>query len=162
MAFNLEKWIRCMAMDALNFECPTKKKSIPISVQTGEFWQVKHDGPNLFVGMATSQVRAVFFHTQTWLASQDLWPEPSPFTKWVFFPRPGTALVGPRGPNLWPNQKNKKNWSPNLFLPIFKPAYSNSSLDNVAQMPSPTKKKKRIEAQIYFCLHSSLQILIQA
>ena len=29
-----------------------------------------------------------------------------------------------------------KKLSPNLFLPTFKPAYSNSSLDNVTQMPN--------------------------
>ena len=65
------------------------------------------------------------------------------------------------GPNSWPNQKKKKSpdlffptfkprfifavqacifqikkLSPNLFLPTFKPTYSNSSLDNVAQMPN--------------------------
>ena len=71
---------------------------------------------------------------------------------------------GPRlkiGPNSWPNQKKKKvqfffsyvqaqifffsiqacifqikKLSPNLFLPTFKPAYLNSSLDNVTQMPN--------------------------
>ena len=73
---------------------------------------------------------------------------------------------GPRleiGPKSWPNQKKKKSpdfffsyvqaqiffffsiqacifqikkLSPNLFLPTFKPAYLNSSLDNVAQMPN--------------------------
>ena len=39
-----------------------------------------------------------------------------------------------------------------IYFCHIQPAYSNSSLDNVAQVPSPTKKekrKKKIEAQIH-------------
>ena len=139
-----------MAMDALNFEYPTKKKSIPISVQTGEFGQVKHSGPNLFVGMATSQVRAGFFHTETRPVGQDLWPGPSPFTKRVFFPRPGPAPVGPHGPNSWPNQKKKERIEVQIYFCLHSSLYSNSSLDNMAQMPSPTKKKKELKPKFIF------------
>ena len=96
------------------------------------------------VGMATGRVRAGFFHTRTRPAGQDPWPGPAPFRVPGFFPGPRPAPAGVRGargprleigPNLWPNQKKKKK-SPDLFFPTFKPAYLNSSLDNVAQMPN--------------------------
>ena len=100
--------------------------------------------------MATGRVRAGFFHTRTQPAGQDPWLGPAPFRVPGFFPGPEPARTGLRleiGPNSWPNQKKKtqiyfchsfqiKKLSPNLFLPTFKPAYSNSSLDNVAQMPN--------------------------
>ena len=115
--------------------------------------------------MAMSRVRAGFFHTRTRPAGQDPWPGPGLFRVPGFFPRPGPAPVGPclgLGPNSWPNQKKKnlspdlffpyvqaqiyfcrsslhilnKKLSPNLFLPTFKPVYSNSSLNNVTQMPN--------------------------
>ena len=50
------------------------------------------------LGMATGRVRAGFFHTRTRPAGQDLRPEPDPSTKRVFFPRPGPAPAGLRGP----------------------------------------------------------------
>ena len=110
-------------------------------------------------GMPTGRVWAGFFHTRTRPAGQDPWPRPGPFRVPGFFLGPGPAPVGPYGPHLgigpnsWPNQKKKnfkprfifavqacifqiKKLSPNLFLPTFKPAYSNSSLDNVTQMPN--------------------------
>ena len=114
--------------------------------------------------MTTDWIRAEFFHTWTRPAGQDLWLKPGLFRVPGFFPGPGSAPTGPRlgiGPNSWPNQKKNlspdlffptfkprfifavqacifqiKKLSPNLFLPTFKPAYSNSSLDNVAQMPN--------------------------
>ena len=97
---------------------------------------------HLPLGMATGRVRAGFFHTRTRPAGQDPWPGPAPFRVPGFFSGPRPAPAGPRGPhgprleigpNLWPNQKKK---SPDLFFPTFKPAYLNSSLDNVAQMPN--------------------------
>ena len=78
---------------------------------------------------------------------------------------------GPRleiGPNLWPNQKKKmprfilltfkprfifaiqacifqiKKLSPNLFLPTFRPAYSNSSLNNDPNAKSQATNHKSI------------------
>ena len=53
---------------------------------------------DLDLGMEISRVLARFFHTQTWPTDQDLWPEPNPFTKWVFFSRPKPAPVGDRRP----------------------------------------------------------------
>ena len=101
--------------------------------------------------MATGQVRAGFFHTRTRPAGQDPWPGPTPFRVPGFFPGPGPAPIGPPFRD-WaqfvaqPKKKKAqiyfcrsfqiKKLSPNLFLPTFKPAYSNSSLDNVAQMPN--------------------------
>ena len=99
------------------------------------------------LGMATSRVRAGFFHTRTRPAGQDPWPGPAPFRVPGFFPGPRPAPAGPHGPrgprleigpNSWPNQKKKNP-------------------DNVAK-PAYSKKK----TQIYFCLHSSLHIQIQA
>ena len=64
-------------------------------------------------------------------AGQDPWPGPDLFRVSGFFPGPKPAPTGPHGPrrpclrigpNSWPNQK-KKNLSPNLFLPTFKPAF---------------------------------------
>ena len=78
------------------------------------------------VGMAAGRVRAGFFHTWTRLARQDLWPGPNLFRVLGFFPGLGPAPAELHlgiGPNSWPNQKKKKNLSPDLFLP-FKPAYS--------------------------------------
>ena len=80
----------------------------------------------LRLGMAMGRVRAGFFHTRTRSTGQDPWPGPGPFRVPGFFPRPGPAPVGPRGsrgprlglgPSSWPNQKKKKNLSPDLFFP---------------------------------------------
>ena len=116
MAFNLEKWIRCMAMDALNSECPTKKKSIPISVQTGEFGQVKHSGPNLFVGMATSQVRAGFFHTETQPVAKTCGPDLARLLSGFFSQGPDPPLSGPTGPIRGPTKKKKKELKPKFIF----------------------------------------------
>ena len=48
--------------------------------------------------MATGQVQVGFFHTQTQPAGQDLWPEPDPFTKLVFFPGAQTCPTNPIKP----------------------------------------------------------------
>ena len=48
--------------------------------------------------------------------------------------------------------KKKRRIEAQIYFCHIQPAYSNSSLDNVAQVPSPTKKekrKKKIEAQIH-------------
>ena len=80
------------------------------------------------------RVRVGFFHTRTRPMGQDLWPELAPFRVPGFFLGPGPAPAGPRGPHL---EIGPNSW-PNQ------------------------KKKKKFVAQIYFCLHSSLHILIQA
>ena len=68
---------------------------------------------HLKLGMATGRVRAGFFHIRTRPAGLNPWSEPDPFTKWVFFPGPRPAPVGPHGPRLGqpdldPTQKKKK------------------------------------------------------
>ena len=74
--------------------------------------------------MVKGRVRAGFFHTWTRPVGQDPRPGPGPFRVPGYFPGPGLAPTKPRleiGPNSWPNQK--KNLSPNIFLPTFKPAF---------------------------------------
>ena len=49
-----------------------------------------------------SWVRAMFFHIWTQLADQDPKPEPSLFTKRIFFSETRTRPTGPRGPHRSP------------------------------------------------------------
>ena len=112
--------------------------------------------------MTTGWIRAGFLHTWTRPAGQDPWPEPGLFRVPGFFPRARThpnrasfrdwaQFVAQPKKNLSPDLFfptfkprfifavqacifQRKKLSPNLFLPTFKPGYSNSSLDNVAQM----------------------------
>ena len=70
--------------------------------------------------MATSRVRAGFFHIRTRPVGQDPQPRPDSFTKRIFFPGPRPTSVGPRGlhgprwtvvlqgPFCGPIQKKKK------------------------------------------------------
>ena len=89
------------------------------------------------VGMTTGWIRAGFFHTWIQPAGQDPWPEPDPFRVPGFFPGPKPAPAGPRlgiGPNSWPNQKkNIQKCKPKFIFAYIKPAYSNSSLDNMVK-----------------------------
>ena len=86
----------------------------------------------LQLGMATGRVRAGFFHTWTQPVGQDPWPGPAPFMVPGFFPRPGPAPAGPHGPPL---EIGPNSW------------------------PNRGKKKKK-KVQIYFFLHSSLDLFL--
>ena len=60
------------------------------------------------LGMATGRVQTRFFHTRTWPSDQDLWSGLGPFTKQVFFPRPGPGPV--KGLGLIRGLTKKKNF----------------------------------------------------
>ena len=82
----------------------------------------------------------------------DPWAGLGPFTKWVFFRGPDPPPPEPAGlvkgltPISGPTKKEKKKRrriEAQIYFCHIQPTDSNSSLDNVAQMPSPTKKEKR-------------------
>ena len=56
---------------------------------------------------------------------------------------------------MWPNQKKKK-FEVQIYFCHIQPAFSNSSLDNMAQIPSPTKKRKK-ELKPKFTYHHQQQ-----
>ena len=103
--------------------------------------------------MATSRVRARFFYTRTQPAGQDLWPEPGPLTKRVFFPGPVKGLGPIHGPT------KKKNSDPNTITIININTNTENTNTDFRSTFSLSKSQSKHKFQIYD-FHFSLSQII--